>query len=191
MNRIINKKERLIEAATDLIYEKGFANTSLADIANKAEVPLGNVYYYFKSKESLAKAVIETRQSFYREQLEALDKLESPELKLSTYLGFVEEFVDDLVKHGCPVGSLCQELDKSGEPVADDINALVKTKLEWITEQFIAMGESTDEAKSQAIEFLSSLQGAIMLANSLNEKSILLDRLAGMRRQLDELSARE
>ena len=45
-----DKRERLIEAADKLIYEQTFHTTTLADIAKLADVPLGNVYYYFKTK---------------------------------------------------------------------------------------------------------------------------------------------
>ena len=52
-----DKRTRLIETATKLAYGRGFRETSLADIAEAARVPVGNVYYYFKTKEELAEAV--------------------------------------------------------------------------------------------------------------------------------------
>ncbi len=45
-----DKRTRLIETATKLAYGRGFRETSLADIAEAARVPVGNVYYYFKTK---------------------------------------------------------------------------------------------------------------------------------------------
>jgi hypothetical protein len=38
------KRERLIAAAAQMIYQQGLEKTTLADIAAAAEVPLGNVY---------------------------------------------------------------------------------------------------------------------------------------------------
>ncbi len=49
----------LVITATKLAYGRGFRETSLADIAEAARVPVGNVYYYFKTKEELAEAVVE------------------------------------------------------------------------------------------------------------------------------------
>ena len=189
MTKIFHKKEKLIAAASNLIYENGFGNTSLADIAKEADVPLGNVYYYFKSKESLARAVIHMRKAFYEEQLARMNNLESPVQRLLVFLDFVEENSDALVKYGCPIGSLCQELDKTGESFAEDINALVRANLEWVRQQFSAL--NLDNARSLAIEFLSNIQGATLIANSLNDKSIILDRLAGIRKQLTEYSVKE
>ena len=62
-----DKRERLIQAADKLIYEQTFHTTTLADIAKLADVPLGNVYYYFKTKEDL---VFEFYQELQSESLE-------------------------------------------------------------------------------------------------------------------------
>ena len=43
-----DKRTRLVETAMKLAYRDGFRESSLADIANAAHVPVGNVYYYFK-----------------------------------------------------------------------------------------------------------------------------------------------
>jgi AcrR family transcriptional regulator len=65
----LGKRERLIRTATRLLYRQGFAKTSLADIAQAAEVPLGNVYYYFKTKSELAEAVVEEYTHEFRTAL--------------------------------------------------------------------------------------------------------------------------
>ena len=49
MPRKTDKRVRLIDAAKVLIHQQGFNLTTLADIAQEADVPLGNVYYYFKT----------------------------------------------------------------------------------------------------------------------------------------------
>ena len=59
------KRERLVAAARRVLYEEGVEKSTLADIAAAADVPLGNVYYYFKTKDALVSAVIEDyRQTF-------------------------------------------------------------------------------------------------------------------------------
>ena len=52
------KRERLIAAAVELVYRQGVARTTLADIAQAADVPVGNVYYYFKTKDDIIAAVV-------------------------------------------------------------------------------------------------------------------------------------
>src|ERR1700756_2252903 len=57
----IDKRSRLVSAAVGLAYQNGFGATSLADIAREADVPLGNVYYYFKTKDDIGDAIVELR----------------------------------------------------------------------------------------------------------------------------------
>ena len=64
------KRDRLIEAAKAKFYQQGVARTTLADIAQQAQVPLGNVYYHFRTKEALVEAVVQAHtqelQSLFR-----------------------------------------------------------------------------------------------------------------------------
>src|SRR3984893_662604 len=68
------KRERLVSAASDLLYEQGVENTTLADIAHAADVPLGNVYYYFKTKDEIVSAVIEAHVHDIEETMASLDR---------------------------------------------------------------------------------------------------------------------
>src|SRR2546426_11277568 len=77
-----DKRTRLIETATKLAYGRGFRETSLADIAEAARVPVGNVYYYFKTKEELAEAVVERRLEEFRAARAEWDRLSSPKERL-------------------------------------------------------------------------------------------------------------
>ena len=56
-----SKRDRLIDAALRLFYEHGIERTTIADIAAAANVPPGNVYYYFKTKEDIVDAVVSAR----------------------------------------------------------------------------------------------------------------------------------
>ena len=52
------KRARLVAAACRVLHEQGVERTTLADIAKAAYVPVGNVYYYFKTKDQLVEAAI-------------------------------------------------------------------------------------------------------------------------------------
>ena len=54
-----NSRERLLETATELFAEKGYAGTSVREIVEKAGVSKPVLYYYFKSKEGLFYAILE------------------------------------------------------------------------------------------------------------------------------------
>lgn len=54
-----NARERLLETATELFAEKGYAGASVREIVEKAGVSKPVLYYYFKSKEGLFYAILE------------------------------------------------------------------------------------------------------------------------------------
>src|SRR6516164_2809768 len=86
----LGKRERLIEAAVRLVYEQGIERTTLADIAQAADVPAGNVYYYFKTKDEVIAAVIEAHVRQIRTTLAFIDtRHRSPKSRLKA---FVREF---------------------------------------------------------------------------------------------------
>jgi AcrR family transcriptional regulator len=58
--------------------QNGFEATSLADIAREAKVPLGNVYYYFKTKDEIGEAIVELRLAHLSAQRQRWDEAGSP-----------------------------------------------------------------------------------------------------------------
>jgi AcrR family transcriptional regulator len=101
-----------------LAYGRGFRQTSLADIAEAARVPVGNVYYYFKTKEELAEAVVERRLEEFRAARAEWDRLSSPKERLLAFVGRVHANREQLARGGCALGGLCSELHKEGGALA-------------------------------------------------------------------------
>jgi AcrR family transcriptional regulator len=60
-------RKRILEAALELFREKGFEQTTMRDIAERASMALGAAYYYFDSKEKLVFA-------YYQASLEEMQE---------------------------------------------------------------------------------------------------------------------
>jgi AcrR family transcriptional regulator len=58
METALNKKQKIILVALDLFLKKGFANTSVNEIVNKAEISKGSFYNYFDSKDKLLEEIV-------------------------------------------------------------------------------------------------------------------------------------
>lgn len=58
-DRALATRQTIIDAAVDLFAANGYGETSLSDIAKRAEVTTGAFYYHFRSKKSVADAIIE------------------------------------------------------------------------------------------------------------------------------------
>jgi TetR/AcrR family transcriptional repressor of nem operon len=168
-----DKRARLIETAMKLAYKHGFRETSLADIAEAAHVPVGNVYYYFKTKDELGEAVVEWRLAEFRAFREELDRLSSPKERL---LGFVERIHrnrDQLARGGCPLGGLCTELQKEGGALAKKSAALFTEPMRWLEEQFRAAGHKKD-SRELAVHFFSAFQGMSAVALGSNDREVVV-----------------
>ncbi len=75
--RVGNKRERIIAAAARLFGERGYHNTTTAEIAEAAGVAAGTIYIYFSSKEELLVAVFEEFLSMHMERLRSAVAKES------------------------------------------------------------------------------------------------------------------
>src|SRR5690348_11690792 len=76
------KRDRLIESAKTLIHQQGAQATTLAEVATHADVPPGNVYYYFKANEDLIRAVVDNYIGIADAMLAGLDRLRTPAARL-------------------------------------------------------------------------------------------------------------
>jgi len=185
MNRVSDKKERLIESAAKLFHQAGFKDTSIADIANDSGVPLGNVYYYFKTKEDLAAAVIERRTETLKDEARKWDELLEPRERLLSLLAMQESMKDEIAKYGCPIGSMCQELDKERPPVAREADGLMNWVLKWITRQFKEMGQ--EPADKFGLQLMTAIQGCGVVANALKDPKVVEVEMARLKSWIKEM----
>lgn len=167
-----DKRERLIQAADKLIYEQTFHTTTLADIAKLAEVPLGNVYYYFKTKEAIMDAVLQTRMQEWRELFQQWEQIPEVKDRLIALLHYNTDQSETLARFGCAIGSLCQELGKQGGILANTASKLMSDILKWVETQFEALGKG-DRAPQLATYFLAGIQGMNLLTLTFKEPKFM------------------
>lgn len=171
----INKKTALTNAAAELFHENGIGATSIADIAKRAEVPVGNVYYYFKTKEELGLAAAAQRREEFQGFTDAIDRrYPNPLARLKEAASFFAEAKDEYVSKGCPIAQMCQTGDVANDVVAQAYADIYKAYMTWIAEQFRSLGLAA-EAEANAQQFLSRLLGAALVAKTTQNADILVD----------------
>jgi TetR/AcrR family transcriptional regulator, transcriptional repressor for nem operon len=169
------KRERLVAAACQTVYQQGIEKTTLADIAAAAGIPVGNVYYYFKTKNDIVRAVVETHLDEANVMLAAIEgAYATPRERLKAVFGALSQQSDLIARYGCPRGSLCTELGKraDGPGVAAE---LMRVPLDWAARQFQDMGRA--DGRDLAIELIARYQGTALLANTFRDPD-LMDREA-------------
>jgi TetR/AcrR family transcriptional regulator, transcriptional repressor for nem operon len=183
------KRTELVRAATRLLHEQGFQRTTLADVASRARVPLGNVYYYFKTKEALAEAVIASHEAALRERFASWTSAHrDPKLRLRRLVRAPLDALDGVIQFGCPHGSLCQELEKLGAdaPLAKAGARLLAVYIDWASEQFLALGCGRRESQALAADLVASVQGTMLIAHTLRSPDLLAHQLRRVERWLDD-----
>src|SRR5258705_12652259 len=164
-----DKRARLIETTMKLAYKHGFRETSLADIAEAAHVPIGNVYYYFKTKDELGEAVVERRLAEFRAFRGELDRFSSPKERLFAFVERIHGNREQLARGGCPLGGLCTELHKEGGALAKQSGALFTEPMRWLEEQFRGVGHEKD-SRELAVHFFSAYQGMAAVGLGANDR---------------------
>jgi len=182
------KRERLVSAASDLLYRQGVENTTLADIAHAADVPLGNVYYYFKTKDEIVSAVIEAHVHDIEETMALLDRRHrTPKGRLKALIRELTDRRDLIAQYGCPHGTLCSELEKRTSGADHASVRLIAIPFEWTERQFRAMGRH--DAHDLAVEFLATYQGAAVLTQALRQPELITHEGRRLERWIDSLEA--
>jgi AcrR family transcriptional regulator len=183
------KRERLVEAARDLVYRQGVARTTLADIATAADVPLGNVYYYFKTKDDIIGAVVDTHAHRLTTDLAELDRRHrTPKARLKALVGLVlAERRDVIAQYGCPFGTLSSELAKHTDKPNPMAAPLMQVSLDWAEKQFRAMGRR--DAHDLAVELVAAFQGITVLGNALGQPDLVARQARRLERWIDTLTA--
>lgn len=181
------KRQRLLDAARQVFYARGVERTTLADIAAAAGIPLGNVYYYFRTKNALVQAVVEAHLGEAEAMLAGLEAAhDGPRDRLRALFGALADQSELIASYGCPQGSLCVELDKLPDGPGRAAE-LMRVPLDWAERQFSALGRA--DARDLAIEVIARYQGTALLASTLRDPDLLARESARVAAWLDTIGA--
>jgi AcrR family transcriptional regulator len=181
-----DKRTRLIDTAMKLAYRHGFRESSLADIAEAAQVPVGNVYYYFKTREELGEAVVERRLAQFREFREEMDRLGTPKERLVAFMDSILRNREQLARGGCPLGGLCSELRKEGGTLAKTSATLFTEPMEWLEEQFRA-ADHEEDARELAGHVFCVFQGMAAVAHATNDPGLVVAEIKRLKEWIETL----
>lgn len=162
-------REHIVDAADQLFYRQGYEHTSFSDIAKAVRISRGNFYYHFQTKDEILDAVIERRLSNTRRMLEQWRTEESdPASRIRRFVHILVANRTKIMRHGCPVGTLCSELAKLDHVAQAGANRIMALFRDWLRGQFALLGRKAD-AEALAMHLLARSQGVATLANALGD----------------------
>ena len=180
-----DKRQRLVDAARLVLHQQGVERTTLADIARAADVPVGNVYYYFKTKDDLVQAAVDAHAQDVRAMLETFERHRTPTARLKAFLRALTDQRETAARYGCPHGTLCSELDKRDDGLATFAGRLMQIPIDWAEQQFRAIGRR--DARDLAVALIASYQGISLLTNTLRDPDLMTREARRLERWIDGL----
>lgn len=133
-------RQHIIDVAKALITHKGYSAVGIAEIVNAAGIPKGSFYYYFKSKEEFAEALLEHYFSHYLQQVDTqLSGKDSGRERLKRYFSFWKDTQGaDLPESKCLVVKLgaevCDQYDSMRHILVNGTDKIVQKIAQCIGE---------------------------------------------------------
>ncbi len=175
------KRDALAAAAAELFWTRGYAATSIAEIAARAQIPAGNVYYYFKTKGDFAMAVADIFVGETEAMVNAISTEHAePRKRLLALAERLARSLRSRVEHGCPI-ALCIRDFRGEEPAASKRAAESFALLTgFIARELGRTGLRPALALGQARAAIAEWQGGIALAHALQDATVLAESFRRM-----------
>jgi TetR/AcrR family transcriptional repressor of nem operon len=183
MPRVSDMKERLMDAAMDLMWQNSYGAASVDAICERARAKKGSFYYFFKSKSALAAAALEADWNKKRAEMDSIFSPTVPPLeRFDRYFDFVYERLAEVRKRcgvilGCPFVSVGSEVSTQDQIVRETIDRIMDRKLQFFVSAVrdaAAQGliDAPDpEAKGRAL--FACYQGTVAQARIQNDIELL------------------
>lgn len=165
-------RERLVHAAREPFWEKGYAATSVAEILARAEANSGSLHHFFGTKQDLLLEVLRTYRDGIGPMLldRAWADVSCPIERVFALLARYRELLEATdCFYGCPIGSLALELHEPDPPVRE---ALAQNFDAWCAAVEVCLEEAGPRLRTSldrgalARHVLAVMEGAVMQART-------------------------
>jgi AcrR family transcriptional regulator len=195
MNASSETRERLLDAAMELFVFQGYGNTGLAQIARKAGVLPGSLYYFFPAKQDLLLATLERRKELlYPEVLAGIwERIDDPIERIFGLLAGYRSMLElTEFRHGCPIGNLVLEVGETHPHaralLAQNFDGWLDAVEDCFNRSKDRLPEHTD-ARRMAVFVLTTMEGAVLLARAYRNFEAYDAAIVGLRDYVERLLA--
>lgn len=188
-------RERIVTAAMELFWEKGYGSTSIADILKKAGANSGSLYHFFPAKQDVLTAVLDTYIHGIRPMLldPAWEGVDDSLERVFVLLGRYRQFlIDTDYFYGCPIGSLALEIHEPDPAVRERLVANFSAWTGAIEECLAAAAERLPadiDRKGLAQFVLTTMEGGVMQARTYRSLEPFDASVDQLRNYFDYLAA--
>lgn len=165
-------REKIVFAAMELFWLKGYNSTSIADLLSRTQLNSGSLYHVFPSKQDVLVAVLEAyRDGIYPQLLEpAWVGVSDPIEKIFALLRHYRTLIVETdCTYGCPIGSLALELHEPDpqvrELIAVNFQGWTRAIETCLADGADRLPKNTDRA-ALAQFVLTTMEGGVMQART-------------------------
>lgn len=182
MGRVSDARDRILQAATDLIHDRGYAAVSVSDICSAAGLKKGSFYHFFPSKLEL---VLETIDQFAAGQRQAVASMMASPGSARDKLRSMFEGASGGMKacaakngaiRGCPIGNLALEMAHREPAIAQKLRQVFtqwRAGVESVLQAGVASGEfELEDPRAVAESLIAFVEGSILLAKATGDTSV-------------------
>lgn len=180
-------RQRLVEAATNLFWEKGYAATGLSEVLKEAGARAGSLYHFFPTKELLLLAVLDHHKVILETViLRAGDAETDPVKRVMAILGFYRQFMQRTgCALGCPIANLAAEVSDTYPAARDKAAGLLDSLRRGVRDALTAGRAGLPAAKADelSVTAVALLHGALLqsrAARSMQPMDTCLATLSGV-----------
>ena len=113
-------------------------------------------------------------------------RIESPRERLKRYVQILSNDERDVLRYGCPMGSLNMELAKDQLDLQSQASQMFDVFLDWLEQQFQALGKA-GQSRSLALRLLAEAQGIALMSVVYKDKAFLEREAERLKNWLDQV----
>ncbi len=183
MGRTSDAKDRLITAAMELIYARGYTAVGVQEICDQAGVNKGSFYHFFPSKQALVLAVIEAHT---QQMQQGWGAVMSARCSLHTRMQTLFEAAYEAHRTctddggqmlGCPLGNLALELSARDSCIRQKLSEAFATcthMIEHLLQEAMTQGDLPSiDVSTTAQTIMAYFQGVVLLAKTRNDPTLV------------------
>lgn len=187
-------RDRIVMAAMELFWEKGYGSTSISDILKKAGANSGSLYHFFPAKQDVLTAVLDTYHQGIRPMLldPAWEGVDDPLERVFVLLDRYRRFlIETDYFYGCPIGSLALELHEPDPAIRE---RLVANFSAWTAAIEECLNQASDrlpldaDRKALAQFVLTTMEGGVMQARTYRSLDAFDASVGQLRQYFDYLA---
>jgi TetR/AcrR family transcriptional repressor of lmrAB and yxaGH operons len=167
-------KHRMVQAAQQLMRERGYHATAISDVLERSAAPRGSVYFHFP--DGKAQLAMEAAEAHARQQVEHIDQAAagagSARQLIEAYLDLARDgMVASGYSRGCGIAPLVTEAEPDSDALAATARRGFSAMIDRLAFHLVDFGLPAAPAHQLADATIAAVEGALITSRALRTPS--------------------